>query len=148
MTKATSPKNGADDMTLATGVIYRLWSALDAIENSSDIKLAADVRFKVAINVSRLHPMASAYERARAGMVSQAYGEARESLGKDWPAERPMPLEAEARVQSSIIEQDHQLLSVMSSVELRTLLRSDLRLDDNSKKIKLSALLPIIDDAE
>lgn len=52
-------------MKLKVGTAHNLYAALNRIDNNPAIKLPAEVRLLIAINMNRLQPEVQAYEKAR-----------------------------------------------------------------------------------
>ena len=134
-------------VTLAIGDIFNLWAALSAMERDEALKLDAETRLEVAININRLLPLATAYERARAAIAPSLYREAREKMPTGYPIDKPLPNDIEAEVNAKVIEQDQKLRERTEDVPLCLFSLAVLRIADNPK-IRLSSLLPIISDAE
>jgi anti-sigma28 factor (negative regulator of flagellin synthesis) len=109
-------------MKLSVGQIHDLYLGLSMLEQAPDVKLTGDVRIRIAIDINKLKPIASAYERARtrtfADLQKQATGATKKS---------------DAEVQSELVEENEKIRGEEHELELRTFLKTDLRLDDNPK---------------
>jgi hypothetical protein len=117
-------------MNLPVGIFYELAVGLGALDQQLE-KVAPDVRLKIGLNLSRLRPIADAYERAR-GRIS---------------ADLVQSDKSDVVKQAEFGEANAKLRNELESVELRKLLKSDLRLDDNPRVTgaTLSLIWPILD---
>lgn len=129
-------------MRLTIGRIHDLYAALSRLEEAPEIKLAGEVRLKVAININALRPNAEAYERTRTRSIADLYA-ANRGLG---PSER----KTEPEIQADAMDANHAMREETADLELRTLLKADLRLEDNPKitGAMLAALVPIVEGIE
>lgn len=129
-------------MKLSLGAIHDLYVGLNMLERDEKLKLIADVRIKIAVNISRLKPLAAAYERAGARARADLQAANRELEGK---AQR-----SDAELAADFADINEDLRNKVEDVDLKTFVRKDLRLDENDKigGITLAQLLPIIDGLE
>lgn len=124
--------------TLTTGQLHDLYAKLSEFERLDGLKLAGETWVKLAINANALRPFAEAYERARTRVLGDLYRDNREL-----PAEKRR---GEAEVQADFVAQDEALRAAEVDVPIKTILKADLRLDDNPKiAAALSRLIPIVD---
>ena len=128
-------------MKLSIGTAHALFLGLAAIEGGADVKVSADVRLAIAINMNKLRPTAEAYERARTRSLATLYAVNRGADGR--------PLRCDAELQADALDADAAMRSAESDeLELRTILKADLRLADNAKitGVVLAQVAPIISD--
>lgn len=127
-------------MQLTTGEIHTAYVGLTNLEQDQAVRLSGDVRMKIAIDRNRLEPIAVAYERARTRAFADLVAANREAQAK----------KSEAEIQAELAEQDATLRQQDNDVEVKTLLRSDLRLDDNPRitGVLLSQIMPILEGVE
>lgn len=119
-------------MKLTTGRIHDLLIGLYAIENTVDTKLAGEVRLKIAININAIKPVATIYESSR----TKAYHRIVKGT------------QERTEVDAAMIDADQELRAVEYDINVCTLVKDDLRLDDNPKITGaiVAQVMPIITD--
>lgn len=128
---------------LTTGQVHDLFVAFSLLDREEDLKLTPDVRLKIAININLVKPHAEAYERVRTRALAD--------VNRDNRARDPKERLSEPELQSDYAEKDAALRAAPAEVAgLKTLLKPDLRLDDNPKigGMILARLWPILDGIE
>jgi len=129
-------------MQLTVGQIHNLYVGLTVLERNDKLKLTPDTRFKMAINLNVLEPVANGYERARTRALADLYRDNRKLEDKKQ--------RTEAEIQADLADADAGLRAKKEEVELRMLSRTDLKLDENETLLHatLARLLPLVEGLE
>ena len=129
-------------MQLTVGQIHNLYVGLTVLERNDKLKLTPDTRFKMAINLNVLEPVANGYERARTRALADLYRDNRKLEDKKQ--------RTEAEIQADLADADAGLRAKTEEVELRMLSRTDLKLDENETLLHatLARLLPLVEGLE
>lgn len=140
--RTAAAADAVDGSSLTLGQVYSLFQALSALDAADDLKLAGETRLTIAINLNRLTPEAIAYERTttrmRADLMKANRALAEKSRRSNDELEDEFGLDVD------------KLRARKSEIALKTMLKADLRIEDNPK-IKartIADLLPILDDIE
>lgn len=134
---------------ISMGDIHNLYIGLTTLEKDESVKLTGEVRLKVAINLNRLRPYAEAYETARTKVfaeIGKRYARAAaETEGKGSAVKLTV-----AEHECERADEDQKLRRKEEHVELRSLLQSDLRLEENPRitGAMMALIFPILEGVE
>jgi len=136
--------------SLNIGEIHNLFIGLSALEKDDNVKLTGAVRLKIAIDLNRCRPVAEAYETARAKMFAEISKRFAERIAA---AEAKGPTQAKPTIAEHELErvlEDQKMRAEVGHVELRTLVQSDLRLEENPRitGAMIAMILPVLEGIE
>lgn len=130
-------------MPSTIGQIYDLYIGFTLLDRDESLKLSADTRLKLAININLLKPFAEAYERSRTRVLSDL-----NLVNRKLGAEEKR---SEAELQADFADANEALRAATQDIDdLKMLARTDLKLDENTKisASLLARLLCIVEKIE
>lgn len=129
-------------MKLTVGKIHDLYVGLTMLERDDKIKLAGETRFKMAINLNLLQPIAAAYEIARTCEHAD--------VQKKHRGPEPRDRISDEEIEAEMAAKNGMLRGREEEITLRMLKKDDLKLDDNQTlgHVTLAKILPIVEGGE
>jgi len=129
-------------MKLTTGIIHDFYAKASMLEKDDAVKLSGEIRFKIGLNLNRMREIAAVYELSRNRSMADIYKANRELEPKD--------RRSDPELQADFMDMNAKLRAIEHDLNLKTILKGDLRLDDNPKigGSVIEVLIPFMDGIE